>query len=177
MLMNGSRYEVIGVMPRAFVFRNRDVDYWIPISFSPAAAAVRTSHFLNVVARLAPGVALDAAKDDMRRVDEALRQQYPEPGRHAHVPARADQGRTAGQHARAAPRPDGRGGRGAADRVREPREPAAVARGRPPRRDGRARRARRDARPSGPADGRRGDDLLAGSAAPWGSRSRRRASR
>src|SRR6266496_1862369 len=32
-LMNGSRYEVIGVMPREFVFRSRDMDYWIPISF------------------------------------------------------------------------------------------------------------------------------------------------
>jgi putative ABC transport system permease protein len=82
-LMNGSRYEVIGVMPQAFVFRSRDMDYWIPISFSPAAAALRTSHFLNVVARLAPGETLDAAKSDMRRVDEALRKQYPEPGRHA----------------------------------------------------------------------------------------------
>ena len=83
MLMNGNRYEVIGVMPRGFVFRSRDVDYWIPMAFSPAAAAVRTSHYLNVVARLAPGVTINAARDDMRRVDEALRQQYPEPGRHA----------------------------------------------------------------------------------------------
>ena len=83
MQMNGSRAEVIGVMPRGFVFRSRDVDYWIPIAFSPEAAAVRTSHFLNVVARLAAGVSIDAARDDMRRVDEALRQQYPEPGRHA----------------------------------------------------------------------------------------------
>jgi predicted permease len=83
MLMNGNRYEVIGVMPRGFVFRNRDMDYWIPISFSPAAAAVRSSHFLNVVARLTPGVTLDAAKDDMRRVDEAVRTQHPEPGQHA----------------------------------------------------------------------------------------------
>ena len=83
MLMNGNRYQVIGVLPRAFVFRDRDVDYWIPTSFSPEAAAVRGSHFLNVVARLAPGVGLDKAKDDMRRVDEALRQQYPQPGQHA----------------------------------------------------------------------------------------------
>jgi putative ABC transport system permease protein len=83
LLMNGNRYEVIGVMPRSFVFRNRDVDYWIPMAFSPEAAAVRTSHYLNVVARLAPGVSLDAARDDMRRVDEASRQEYPEPGRHA----------------------------------------------------------------------------------------------
>ena len=56
MLMNGSRYEVIGVMPRAFVFRNRDVEYWVPIAFSPQQAAARNSHFLNVVGRLAPGV-------------------------------------------------------------------------------------------------------------------------
>jgi putative ABC transport system permease protein len=81
-LMNGNRYEIIGVMPRDFVFRSRDVDYWIPMSFSSAAAAVRTSHFLNVVARLAPGVTLDAARDDMRRVDDVQRQEYPEPGRH-----------------------------------------------------------------------------------------------
>jgi predicted permease len=83
MLMNGRRYEVIGVMPRDFVFRNRDVDYWTPASFSPEAAAQRTSHFLNVVARLRPGVGFEAAKDDMRRVDEELRQQYPQPSLHA----------------------------------------------------------------------------------------------
>ena len=81
-LMNGNRYEIIGVMPRNFVFRNREVDYWIPMAFSPAAAAIRTSHYLNVVARLAPGVSLDAARDDMRRVDEVQRREHPEPGRH-----------------------------------------------------------------------------------------------
>ena len=68
-LMNGSRYEVIGVMPRGFVFRNRDVDYWVPIGLSPQAAAARNNHFLNVVARLAPGVSIEAAADDMRRID------------------------------------------------------------------------------------------------------------
>ena len=38
-LMNGNRYEIIGVMPRNFVFRNRDVDYWIPMAFSPVLAS------------------------------------------------------------------------------------------------------------------------------------------
>jgi putative ABC transport system permease protein len=75
--MNGNPYEVIGVLPRAFVFRDREVDYWIPTSFSPEAAAARGSHFLNVVARLGPGVTLEQAKGDMRRVDDALREQYP----------------------------------------------------------------------------------------------------
>jgi putative ABC transport system permease protein len=44
LLMNGSRYTVIGVMPRTFVFRNRDVEYWVPIAFSPQAVAARNSH-------------------------------------------------------------------------------------------------------------------------------------
>src|SRR4029453_78722 len=30
-VMNDIRYEVIGVAPRSFAFRNRDIDYWIPI--------------------------------------------------------------------------------------------------------------------------------------------------
>jgi len=82
-LMNGSKYEVIGVMPRGFVFRNRDIEYWVPIGLTPQQAAARNSHYLNVVARLAPGVSIAAARDDMKRVDEVLRAQYPEPGRHA----------------------------------------------------------------------------------------------
>jgi len=80
-LMNGSRYTVIGVMPRGFVFRNRDVEYWVPIAFTPQVAARRNSHFLNVVARLAPGVSIEAAKDDMRRIDAMLQQQYPDTNR------------------------------------------------------------------------------------------------
>jgi len=82
-LMNGIRYDVVGVMPRSFVFRNRDVEYWVPIALSPQLAAARNSHFLNVVARLKPGLSVAAASEDMRRIDEVLRIQYPEPGRHA----------------------------------------------------------------------------------------------
>src|SRR5258708_4825708 len=75
-LMNDSRYEVIGVMPRGVVFRDRNIDYWTPISFSPSVAADRGSHYLNVVARLDAGVSLGAARDDMRRVTGALQRQY-----------------------------------------------------------------------------------------------------
>ena len=31
-LMNGMKYTVLGVMPREFVFRNREIDYWAPIA-------------------------------------------------------------------------------------------------------------------------------------------------
>src|SRR4051794_32414020 len=81
LLMNGSRYEVIGGMPRDFVFRNRDVEYWVPIAFSPQQAAARNSHFLNVVARLEPGVSIAAAAGDMQRIDTILQQEYPDTNR------------------------------------------------------------------------------------------------
>ena len=76
-LMNDNRYEVIGVLPRPFAFRDREVDYWIPIHFSPEQAAQRRSHFLNVVGRLRPGVTLEAARHDMTAIARTLSEQYP----------------------------------------------------------------------------------------------------
>src|SRR5262245_37351498 len=78
LLLNGVAYQVIGVMPRSFVFRNRDVDYWLPISLPPNQINTYTSHFLNVVGRLAPGVTVAAARDDMNRVAEAIRREHPD---------------------------------------------------------------------------------------------------
>jgi predicted permease len=76
-LLNDTRYEVIGVMPRAFAFRNREVDYWIPMHLSPERAADRGSHYLNVVGRLKGGVSFEAARDDMRGIAQTLMRQYP----------------------------------------------------------------------------------------------------
>ena len=79
--LNDTSYDIVGILPRDFVFRNRDFDYWIPTSFSPQTAALRDSHYLNVVARLAPGVTIDAARDDVARITEAIRRQFPDSSR------------------------------------------------------------------------------------------------
>src|SRR4051812_12369671 len=84
--MNDRVYQVIGVMPPSFVFRASNIDYWLPIAFSPEQAAARNSHFLSVVARLKPGVTLGAARDDMARVSRLLQQMYPD----SNTPGRAD---------------------------------------------------------------------------------------
>ena len=80
-MMNGSRRTIIGVMPRDFVFASRLVDFWNPMSFSPADIAQRNSHYLNVVARLAPGVTLKQARDDMRDVAARLGRDFPDSNR------------------------------------------------------------------------------------------------
>jgi predicted permease len=76
-LMNGIKHTILGVMPRDFVFRNRGMDYWAPINFNPAELVNHGSHFLNVVARLKPGVTLEQARDEMNCIARRLQVQYP----------------------------------------------------------------------------------------------------
>jgi putative ABC transport system permease protein len=75
--MNGSKRTVIGVMPRGFVFRNRNIDYWVPIQFTPQQVQQRNSHYLNVVARLKPDVTLARAREDMNDVADRLKRDFP----------------------------------------------------------------------------------------------------
>ena len=76
-LMNGIKCTILGVMARDFVFRNREVDYWGPVHFAPAAAAEHNSHYLQVVARLKPGVTLERAREEMNAIAKRLQVQYP----------------------------------------------------------------------------------------------------
>jgi len=76
-LLNGVATKVLGVMPRGFFFRERNVDYWTPLSFTPERWAQRNNHFLNVVARMKPGVTKERAQKDMDTIAARLQQQYP----------------------------------------------------------------------------------------------------
>jgi putative ABC transport system permease protein len=71
-VMNDVRHEVIGVTPKSFVYRDRDVDYWIPMRLPRQFANTRSSHFLNVVARLKPGVSVEAADGEMKSIAARL---------------------------------------------------------------------------------------------------------
>src|SRR5687767_15047701 len=79
--MNDVPYQVVGVAPRSFVFINREIDYWVPIQFPPQQAATRGAHFLTVVARLRPGVSVEAAASDMRAMAARMAEQYPDTNR------------------------------------------------------------------------------------------------
>ena len=81
-LLDGARYQVIGVMPRDFVYRDRLRDFWIPIHVTPEFRAMRGSHFLSVVARLKPGATMVQASADMLAIANRLKQQYPNENRY-----------------------------------------------------------------------------------------------
>jgi predicted permease len=78
-VMNDVRHEVVGVAPKGFGFLARDVDYWIPMRLPPGNT--RTAHFLTVVARLKPGVAVDAAAREMKSIAAQLTVEYPDSNR------------------------------------------------------------------------------------------------
>lgn len=81
MLMNDARYEIVGVAPKTFLFRDRDVDYWIPMRLPAQLADTRQAHFLTVVARLKPGVSVTSADAEMKSIAARLTEQYPDTNR------------------------------------------------------------------------------------------------
>jgi putative ABC transport system permease protein len=80
-LINGLKYSITGVMPREFAFRDREMDFWIPIHFDPKDLVTRGSHYLNVVARLKPGVSLAQAREEMSSIARQLAVEYPDDNR------------------------------------------------------------------------------------------------
>jgi putative ABC transport system permease protein len=72
-------FTVIGVLPRDFHFAPvDDAELWLPIDPAAQRTSERFNHWLNVVARLGPGVTLDGASSDLSTVMRRLGAQYPE---------------------------------------------------------------------------------------------------
>src|SRR5436189_3148693 len=79
--LNGESYTVVGVMPRLVQlpgYENRNDQLWVPIAFPSEEAAQRGNHFLEIVARLKPGVTLKQAQAEMETISARLAQQYPD---------------------------------------------------------------------------------------------------
>jgi len=84
--MNDAPYEVVGVMPREFYFMPaRDIDVWIPASFSPELMRQWSWHDVDCVARLKPGVTLQQARDSMAALSLRLSADHVKPARAAVV--------------------------------------------------------------------------------------------
>jgi putative ABC transport system permease protein len=79
--LNGETYEVVGVMPRDFRdVQNRTVELWTPLVFRPDQMTddQRTHEWLNLVARVRPGVPIAQASAEVRTLAEQLKRQYPD---------------------------------------------------------------------------------------------------
>ena len=76
--LNDEPYTVVGVMPPAFRFPDRDTDVWVPISVVPASGIPRTRavRWLEPIARLAPGVTAARAQSDLSVITDRLASEY-----------------------------------------------------------------------------------------------------
>ena len=76
--LDGTPREVIGVMPRGFVYPS-DRQAWLPIEYDEALVSTqRGAWFLGVIARLKPGVTPEQAAAEVETIGRNLARQYPD---------------------------------------------------------------------------------------------------
>ena len=88
MVLDGKNYTIVGVMPRTFQFpiQNEPVDLWTTVALDREGkepiTEERGAHYMNVIARLKPGVAKEQAQAEMTSISARLEQQYPDKNLH-----------------------------------------------------------------------------------------------
>jgi hypothetical protein len=80
MVLNGTSYTIVGVIPASFNFYGHDRDVYTPVGqwTDPSFLDRRIDVSSHAIARLKPGVTLAQAKSDMDGVAENLAEEYPE---------------------------------------------------------------------------------------------------
>jgi putative ABC transport system permease protein len=68
LLLNDEKYTVVGVMPRGFQFLDPDIRLWVPASFPSRQLTNRRAHYLQVVARMKPGVSVAQANENIKGI-------------------------------------------------------------------------------------------------------------
>jgi len=86
--LDGKNYEIIGVMAEGFqfpggsgtvlrTFTAAPANLWVPLTLDAETIRQRSSHSLNVIGRLKPGVTVAQATSEMDAIQLRLEQQYP----------------------------------------------------------------------------------------------------
>ena len=83
--LNEQPYQIVGVMPRGFIFPSTEASpgeppaFWVPLSFASKQLNDWASSFdTSIIARLRDGVSLAQAQDDVKRVAVRFQQEHPD---------------------------------------------------------------------------------------------------
>jgi putative ABC transport system permease protein len=76
--LDGKSWTIRGVMPRDFRYPSRKADFWMPLVLDAKTLENRGAHWLSVIARRKPGVALAAAQADLSAIAARLAAAYPQ---------------------------------------------------------------------------------------------------
>jgi putative ABC transport system permease protein len=77
-MLDGQKYEVVGVMPRNFQLMQSYTGIWVPAAFSDKQLADHDNHFVTVIARLKSGVTLEQADADIKNITQRIVKEHPE---------------------------------------------------------------------------------------------------
>jgi putative ABC transport system permease protein len=78
--LDGAPVQIVGVMPAGFEYPSENVDLWQPWGWNPDSrqrVSFRRAHWLNVVARVKPGVSPETANAQLQAVVKRLQRDYP----------------------------------------------------------------------------------------------------
>ena len=81
--LNEEKYDIVGVMPPGFRFPDSANELWAPTGtgYEPADLTNKGRHDSIVVARLAPGIPVRRANEDIRAIASQMQREYPETNR------------------------------------------------------------------------------------------------
>ncbi|HEV7473375.1 MAG TPA: ABC transporter permease, partial [Pyrinomonadaceae bacterium] len=88
MVLDGKTYTILGVMPQTFQFpvQNDPIELWTTVAVEREGkdpiTNERGAHYMNVLARLKPGVSKEQAQAEMTAISTRLEQQYPDKDLH-----------------------------------------------------------------------------------------------
>jgi len=79
MTLDAQEHTIIGVLPRTLDVPSSSVQVWVPLAVeSSALFDSRSTHFLEVLARLKPGITEERGRKDLEAVAQRLGEQHPE---------------------------------------------------------------------------------------------------
>jgi putative ABC transport system permease protein len=81
-VIDGEPRTILGVMPPTFDIVGERIEAWLPLALDPASPGSRSSHFLTLVGRLAPGATPNSARNEMRSLIARWKRDLPD----AHTP-------------------------------------------------------------------------------------------
>jgi len=76
--LNGEKHTIIGVTPPEYSLTSLDEKLWIPLTFAPDLRTNYGAHYLQVFAKMKPGVTLEQAQAEIARVTDDIRRRQPD---------------------------------------------------------------------------------------------------
>ena len=79
--MGDRAYPIVGVLPASFMFLERETDWWVPQWVDAPWVVARQFRGQTAIGRLAPGITLAQARNELANIQRRLGEQYPETDR------------------------------------------------------------------------------------------------